>query len=54
MKVERARWGTSLQLDYRMVNRIMCSPEGGYTSERSGKEVLLAFQKYVNFNSQEQ
>ena len=33
MKEEKARWG----LDYRIVNEIMCSPEGDYASKRSKK-----------------
>ena len=38
MMVGKSKARKTLGLDYRMVNKILCSFEGGYSSEESKKE----------------
>lgn len=38
MEVGESKAGKYLRLNYKIVNRITCSPEGERTSEGSGKE----------------
>lgn len=54
MKVGESNIEKSLRLDYRIVNKIMCSLEGGYASEWSRRGLLTAFQRHVNLEAQEQ
>ena len=49
MKVGESKAETSLWLDYRIANRVMCSLEGGYASKGVEKE---AKQRCVNRGAQ--
>lgn len=39
-------------MDYRIVNKIMCSLEGGYPQVNLKKRITLVCQRYVNLDAQ--